>query len=124
MSHQCEVVRYFPYFPAAFELFTRLTQQNIETTQDQQRCIAEARSSSLPTVRRLAGIVDGFGKGFYVAVPCESSREPGTQLEGTRITLQPSKEQSDPPRHHGRVPVALQELEAVLPDILNFSSKN
>lgn len=95
VSHQCEVVRYFPYFPAAFELFTRLTQQNTETTQDQQRCIAEARSSSLPTVRRLAGIVDGFGKGFYVAVPCESSREPGTQLEGTRITLQPSKEQSE-----------------------------
>jgi len=96
VSHHCQVVRYFPYYSPSLELFVSLSKGLTETTEEQARCLEEARTCwPQSPVRQLGNIVDGFGRGFYVAVPCESSREPGKRLEGTRLTLQRSKEESE-----------------------------
>jgi len=88
-SHQCRVIRYYPYYKKAFERFSNLTKELEDTTPEQLDQVDQAMKETDP-LGQLKRMHVAFNRGFYVVVSCDSSAAPGRELEGTRLTIQES----------------------------------
>ena len=80
ITGQTRVVRYYPMFARAFPLMRQLINEQCNLSESSKDTISRATSCK--------DLYDVMRRDFWVVTSCESTSNPGTAHEGTRITLQ------------------------------------
>lgn len=87
VTGQLKTIRYYCYFPQAFDILKRLLKDGYYDASGSRQLLRSQSLSALAQASTLDDIWAIIKQDFYVIIPCKSTFQPDCVYEGTRLTL-------------------------------------
>lgn len=87
VNGQLKTIRYYPYFPKAFDQLKKQLKHGFYNITGVKETLNHDKLKLLSTVTTLEDVYALTGKDFFLVLPCYSVSRPGVTFEGTRLTL-------------------------------------